>query len=272
MRSGTLADMLLADLLDLVLPVDCAGCSATGAVLCPSCAIALAAPARPCRPTPAPPGLPPGSCVGAYDGVLRAVLLAYKERGRTGAAGPLGAALARSVAAAVSAVTALPAEFLPMEPLPVNLRPVASLPVGLVPVPSRRAAVRARGGDHVLRLARAAARHLRDEGRPVRVVRALRHTGAARDSAGLDTAARAANVAGAFAVVPARLLGTGTLVLVDDLMTTGATLAAATAVLAAARARPVAIAVVAATARRPAGRAAVRPAERADHAAGPHDR
>lgn len=225
--------MLLADLLDLVLPADCVGCAATGVVLCPVCAVELAAPARPCRPTPAPAGLPPGWCVGAYAGVLRAVLLAYKEHGRGGAARPLAAALARSVEAATA--TAADGQR-----------------VWLVPVPSRRAAVRARGGDHMLRLAGEAARQLRRQGRPVFVARALRHRGAAQDSAGLDTAARSANVAGAFAAVPGRVTRPGMLVLVDDLVTTGATLAAATAALTTAGLRPVATAVVAATTRRAA--------------------
>ena len=65
-------------------------------------------------------------------------------------------------------------------------------PALLVPVPSTPAARRARGGDHVLRLARVAARECATSvATPLRLVRAV------GDSAGLDATARAANLSGA---------------------------------------------------------------------------
>jgi predicted amidophosphoribosyltransferase len=226
-----------ADLADLVLPAACAGCGDTGQPLrrgvCPRCARALLRLAPgPVRPTPAPPGLPPVVGLGEYDGVLRAALLAYKEHGRHALAGPLGALLAEAVAAAAPAG-----------------------PLLLVPVPSTARAARQRHGDHLARLAGAAARRLRGAGRPAAVARPLRAL-PRPDSAGLDSAARAAAAAGAFRVRPERLsraLRAGTrarVVLMDDIVTTGATLAAVGSVLERAGLPVSAAAVLAATRRR----------------------
>ena len=82
-------------------------------------------------------------------------------------------------------------------------------------------------------LAAVASRRLRARGRPVRAVRLLRQRRGVSDQAGLGARGRAANVAGAFAVrrplrgVPA---GAG-VVVVDDVVTTGASAAEAVRVL-----------------------------------------
>ena len=93
-------------LADLVLPGTCAGCG-TGAPgsLCPACLGVLdGLRPHPVRPTPAPSGLPVCVAFGRYDGVLREVLLAYKERGRHVLARPLGDWLAAAVVAGVRQV------------------------------------------------------------------------------------------------------------------------------------------------------------------------
>jgi predicted amidophosphoribosyltransferase len=212
---------VLSALLDLVIARACDGCGLPGPGLCPSCrALLRGAPVGPVRPDPCPPGLPPVSALAAYDGPLRGLLLAHKERGCTGLAEPLGDGLAAAVRClGVGAVT-------------------------LVPVPSSPAAVRARGHDHAWRLARAAARQL---GAGTSAERLLLPVRRVTDQAGLSHAARAANLRGAFA---ARVGPPRRVVVVDDVVTTGATLVEAARALRAAGHEVLGASVVAATARR----------------------
>jgi len=215
---------LLRTAVDLAAPVACAGCTLPGAWLCPSCAGALRGPAHLVRPHPPPAGLPAVSAVASYEGVVRALVVAHKERGVLRLATPLGAALAASVRA------------LPAGPGP---------PV-LVPVPSRPASVRQRGHDPTARVTAAAARDL--GGLPVQ--RALRQSRRVRDQAGLTASARAANLAGALVADRSRLASGAAVVLVDDVLTTGATLAEAARALRAAGCVVLGAAVVAATRRK----------------------
>jgi predicted amidophosphoribosyltransferase len=172
-----------------------------------------------------------------YDGAARELILAYKERGRRGLAGPLGDALGDAVASVAGGVCF----------------------VVLVPVPSTAAAVRARHGDHMRLLARRAARRLRRTGRPGRRValaaplRALPKT----DSAHLDAVGRAEAARHAFAVrsgpmgaLRAATSAGATVILVDDVITTGATLAAMAGSLTAAGVKVNYAVTVAATVRR----------------------
>jgi predicted amidophosphoribosyltransferase len=216
---------------DLVLGRRCAGCTRPGVGLCRSCADALRHVPRPVIPTPAPAGLPQAFAVANYTGVARDVLLAHKEHARIELARPLGRALACSVVAAVAASE---------PPLPR---------LTLVPVPSRAAVVRSRGHDPLLRTTRQAARALRAHGLDVEVSRCLRVRRRVADQAGLDASARATNVAGAFAL-RRRTRPKRAVVIVDDVITTGATLAEAARVLRSAGTRIVGVAVVAATDKR----------------------
>lgn len=221
---------IAATLADLLLDRGCAGCGAAEQLLCPACAGSLAGRPYAAPPEPSPPGLPAPWAVGPYTGVLREVLLAHKEHGRLALAGPLGAALARVVAAAA-----------PGRPELV-----------LVPVPSRRGAVRHRGHDAIARTARTAARVLRREGCAVQVLPVVRPARQLADQAQLSTERRRANLAGALEVPLAlRPLVVGRhVVVVDDVVTTGATLAEAVRALRLAGVGAVAAAVVAATVRR----------------------
>ncbi|MFJ1736140.1 ComF family protein [Streptomyces sp. NPDC088254] len=238
------------ELAALILPADCAGCGRARVMLCPACRTALAgAEPRRVRPEPAPPGLPAVHAAARYADEVRAVLLAHKERGALALARPLGEALAGAVRVGLGEVGvgevgvgevgvgegAPPLGHLGHVGQVGHLRNEGHPGHGhpghllLVPVPSAPRAVRARGHDPARRIALAAAVVLRREGMPVRVAPVLRQRRAVADQAGLTSRQRMDNLGGALAVVPggARLLRGGSVVLVDDLVTTGASLAEA---------------------------------------------
>lgn len=230
-RLAAATGRLLVAAAELVLDGGCAGCAAPtpGGPLCVGCAALLVRPPEQAWPEPVPPGLPAPWSVAPYAGPVRAALVAYKEAGRAALRRPLGAALGRAALAASG----------------------GRGPVLLVPVPSRPAAVRARGRDHVGELARVAARTATALGTEAVAVPALRLARPTRDQSGLSSPDRAANLAGALAVRLAALgrLRGGRVVVVDDLVTTGSTLAEAARALRAVGVEPVAVATVAATRR-----------------------
>ncbi|MFD3761868.1 ComF family protein [Streptomyces sp. NPDC058622] len=219
------------ELAGLVLPVDCAGCGAARVLLCPDCGDALSgAGAGPVRPSPRPEGLPVVHAAAAYEGGVRAALLAHKERGALPLAGALGGALAAAVLAGCGE---------PGAGAGAGVGAGVGAGMGelvLVPVPSTRRQVRARGHDPTRRIALAAAGRLRRAGVPARVAPVLRLRRAVADQAGLGARQRRENLDGALAVCRggARLTAGARLVLVDDLITTGATLAEAARALRAA--------------------------------------
>jgi ComF family protein len=166
---------------------------------------------------------------GANADLLRRVLVAWKEAGNT----RLTSVLDHLLAAAV------------LE----HARPGHA--VVLVPVPTSRRSRRERGCDLVDELARASARLLCQVGIQARVVQALTPARATADQVGLGAAERADNLHGAFRLRTERSLAGRDVIVVDDILTTGATVSEAVRVLSAARHRPVGIAVVAATPRIP---------------------
>lgn len=208
-------------LLDLVLPVSCGGCAAPGPAWCSRCSASLAAPIR-VRPPRCADGLAVYA-LGAYRDRLRAALLAYKEHGRRDLAAPLGAALGTALLA-----------------LPPGLRGPATGNGGatnagglcLVPVPSRWSAAARRGGQHVALLAERAAATLAAAGVAAAVAPALRMAYGVRDSVGLDRTARRANLAGRVLPRQAGLPPAGmSVLLIDDVITTGTTAGTCTAAL-----------------------------------------
>jgi predicted amidophosphoribosyltransferase len=194
---------------------------------CPACAAALTSVA-PFAVAGLPDGLPPVVAAGAYADTLRRVLLAAKERHALGLLPLLGGRLAAAVAR-----------------LALDDGQVSTLV--LVPVPSAPAQVAARGVDLTASLARAAAFRLRSAGLGVSVQRGLALARRPEDQAGLDRIQRLANLAGALRAVGAP--PSGPVVVVDDIVTTGATLAEAVRACRAGGGQVVGGAVVAATMR-----------------------
>lgn len=200
----------------------CPGCRAPSAGLCRSCAVAVAG-AEPFE-------VVPGTWAAApYDGVWQRCVVAYKERTGWWLGAPLGGALALAIGHTLAAGPGRPAELI------------------LVPMPSQPRSVRERGLDTTLLLARTAARTLGALGLPARVESTLRHVRHVADQADLGERARRTNLVGALA---ARVGAPGMRVVVDDLTTTGASLAEACRALARAGTPASGAAVVAATPRR----------------------
>lgn len=229
----------LLGLVELAAPTACAGCGEPGTRWCEQCAHELTAdPPRSWRPTPCPHGFPPTWTAAAYQDRVRRAVVGWKDGGRADLtavlAVPLRAVLASALAGSPGHLAALR-----------DARPVAVLPA-----PSARAGTRARGEHRVGALVRSAVR-----GDPSRLpaVDALRLVRRVEDQAGLGAAQRHRNLTGAVRVRPTaadRVRGTPCVV-VDDVVTTGATLAECARALACAGAGPVVAVTLAATRRRP---------------------
>ena len=210
-----------------MLPRRCVGCGRAGFALCSGC-LPIGAVLR------LSAGGSPTVAATEYAGAVRAALIRYKERGRRDLGPPLADLLLRSVSALLAEVRVPPHA------------------IRLVPAPSGRAAAAARGGDHLVRLARRVGAAL---GIPVDTPLALIRPVA--DSAGLTAGQRAENLHDAFVAHPP---GSGNspaaphfALLVDDIVTTGATLREASRTLTGAGWSVVGAAVVAATPQ-PAGK------------------
>jgi ComF family protein len=164
----------------------CAACGRSDSVLCARCAMSL----RRAEPVGPISGVDRAVAGLEYEGPGRALVLALKLSARREAAEPLVEALWKAVVRHGVRGTVLTS------------------------VPARRVDVRRRGFDHAELLARGLSRRM---GLPAR--RLLVRTGAALDQASLTAAERHTNLAEAFSARPA----SGRVVLVDDLVTTGAT-------------------------------------------------
>ena len=161
---------------------------------------------------------------GEHADVLRLTIVGWKEEGRTSLLRPLAHLLASSVVLVTGASPA---------------------PVVLVPVPTSRRSRLARGADVVDQLACAAAGLLHGAGADVTVRQALRVARRTADQSGLGARDRARNLAGAFALRSDQGLADGHVVVVDDIVTTGATIAEAVRALTAAGHPPIAAATMA---------------------------
>lgn len=205
-------------LLDLLLPPSCPGCGREGSALCAACAQHLRR--RLDEPVGVPLGLRSSQPAGivqlewccAYSGPARACLHALKYDGELRLVEPLAAAMAaRWKRAGVGGEL-------------------------LMPVPVHAARRRQRGFDQAELLARGVGRIL---GLPV--VNGLQRAARTAAQHSLDRRARAANVGHAFVVAQSgRAAVSGRwVVLIDDVVTTGATMTGCSAALYAAGATAV---------------------------------
>lgn len=237
---------MLSDLVDLVLPATCALCHRPGPALCRRCRGDVTACLHPSprlsAPSPPPPGMPSCWVCGTASGALRAVVTAYKDEDRRDLAPQLVGWLAPALRTATGEdVTAR--------------RALRGRGLLVVPVPGSPRARRHRGDVPLLPLARGAARSL--VGRAV-VADVLVTTRTTLDQSTLGAEGRAANLSGAMTVRDrhAEVVTGSVCVVVDDLVTTGATLAEAARALREAGAVHVVGTAIGATTRRPrAGRA-----------------
>jgi ComF family protein len=205
---------------DLLLGAACPGCGRPSTSLCASCRARIV----PVPGVVAVPAAVPVVAAGEHDGVLRLAIVAWKEENRWSLLRPLAHLLAASVADALGD---------------------SSDPAVLVPVPTSRRSRRARGADVVDALARGAADLLRSTGVDVSVRQALVLARRTADQAGLGVRERARNLDGAFALHSDDGLEGRAIVVVDDIVTTGATLREAIRVLTVAGHRPIAAATAA---------------------------
>ena len=208
---------------DLVLASRCWGCGEVAWLICPACREAI-------RPAPRIGTVEGVPCAAAavYQEPLRGLLVAHKDRGAWGLVRPLGVLLA----AALGVLSAS-----------------ADAPVVLVPVPSNPRAVRDRGYDHSAALAKAAARASPD----CAVVRHwLKRVSGSSDQAGLGLDERLGNQTATMRFDPGHrpIEAATTVIIVDDIITTGATITEAVRACRAGGHEPAGVAAVAATLRR----------------------
>ncbi|HYO86323.1 MAG TPA: phosphoribosyltransferase family protein [Dermatophilaceae bacterium] len=217
----------LAAVADLVAPLRCGGCETIGTSWCSHCQAEVAELAFPRGALLVDPGdhclgCPPTWAAGPYTGVVRNAVVAVKERGRTDLVGALAPLLAGSLLAASregSGPTRSGEGWL------------------VVPVPSSAAARRRRGEEPLHRLTRAALAATttstgQSPGHPAGPKQglswapALRLRRRVRDQADLDRTGRLLNLVDAVEVRRrwrAAVVGRPCLI-VDDVLTSGATL------------------------------------------------
>ncbi|MET0932996.1 MAG: phosphoribosyltransferase family protein [Mycetocola sp.] len=206
--------------LALVLPVSCVGCGQPDSAVCPECATRMSGPAL---RQEIDPGLPVWAGT-AYTGAARRAILALKNEQRTDAASALARVLASAVDAALPELTVLTGP---------------SAPFALAALPSTRSAYRRRGYRPVdVVVART----------PFRLEHPLVWKRQPADQISLTLEERKRNLDGSLL---ARKSASGrSFLLVDDVVTTGATLLESRRALTAGGARVVGAVAIAATERR----------------------
>lgn len=240
--SWTRGSESISEFFSLLFPTECVVCEQPDSSMCPNCASALRGmTVRPFRAEDGAEGLPvrypglPGNdprallplpvlAAGPYAKSLAAAMLAFKNHGHTDIMRWLQAALAGALHEACRSLGPHGGEVL------------------LVPVPSRSASTRRRGYDPLSLLLAGLARR-RELPAGATIVPAVRHVAGVRSLRGafpprsgqkaLGRRGRRRNVVGSMDPNPAYgdLLRGRTCLVVDDVLTTGATIAETTRVL-----------------------------------------
>ena len=227
------ATVAARDLARLVLPVECPGCRRPDEILCEVCAATLSRPVRRCEQDvprlDKMDGWPPLPVwtVTTYTGPVRGVVVAWKDRGRRDLTARLVAAARRAGEEAAPALVGRTSASGAASGGPGSAPPGAPLWTGslhVVPVPSTPAARRRRGADLVRLLAAGVTEGFTAGGLPALTAPVLRRRAAA-DQVGLGARARGGNTSGIALRRQVDVCGRWH-VLVDDVVTTGSTLAA----------------------------------------------
>jgi predicted amidophosphoribosyltransferase len=214
-RSAETLITMWSDLIDLVMPRECAVCQIPGRVLCAACAGKLSRSSPVSLPsvlTAAGAPAIPVSCAGYLNAELATVVRAWKDDGLRSLNLPLARLLAAAVMRVVHVSDAGPGQ---------QTQRLRSDPVTLVAVPASDRARWNRGENIVERLAAAAAVQLRRDGFSAHERPVLAMARQVRDQRGLGAADRKLNLAGAIRL---RERLPGPVVVVDDVITTGATM------------------------------------------------
>ncbi|MBN9151056.1 MAG: ComF family protein [Salinibacterium sp.] len=213
-RGRAVAVRAVLDAVAVIFPVDCAGCGAPDRALCELCRARLSAGIH--RQLIAD-GTVAVSAL-RYEGRVREMILAFKERGRTDVVRPLSRALRRALEAAAGGCSA---------------------PVELCTIPATRPALRRRGYRPVELLLRSAG---------FRAARVLTVAAGTAQQKSLGRTEREGNLQGSFRA--ARAARGRTFIIVDDILTTGATALEAARAITAAGGAVAAVATLAFTPRR----------------------
>lgn len=191
--------------IDLMIPISCVGCGVIGISWCLQCVEIFRD--VPVLATPRVHVGCPVFSLGRYEGVHRQVVISVKERGRRDAIPIVGRSFAKALL-----------QLYCWSELPDSEKLV------LIPLPSRRRSARKRGGDPVLGYAENCSKII-----GAQVLNTLITSSWVRDSAGLNLRERMQNLEGAISVIHEKNLYqeisacSTTVVILDDVLTTGVT-------------------------------------------------